>query len=72
MDLPQTVTFNAYNSILQHVSCNTVEMAVQIIHGTAVRLVEVRKEESLEQFIGTPFGKLAHVAVTADGTWQRQ
>ena len=72
MDLPQPVTFNSYNSILQHVSCNAVELAEQIMHEAAVRLVAVTKEENLEKFIGSPFGKLAHVALTVDGTWQRQ
>ena len=42
------------------------------MHEAAVRLVALTKEENLEQFIETPFGKLAHVVVTVDGTWQRR
>ena len=37
MDLPQPATFKSYNSILQHVSGNAVEMGEQIMHEAAVQ-----------------------------------
>ena len=36
MDLPQPVTFNSHNSILQHVGGNAVGMAKQIMHGGTI------------------------------------
>ena len=57
---------------MQHVSGNAVGMAEQIMHEAAVGLVTLTKEENLEQFIETPFGKIARVAVTSDGTWERR
>ena len=72
MDLPPPVTFNSYTAILKHVRNNAVQMAENVMLQASTCLINITKEEKPEDFKETFYGKLAHVAVTVDGTWQRR
>ena len=73
MALSPPITKKPYNDHMKHIEKASIENAESLMRDATVRLVNITEKEDPGNIeINEDGGKIAKVAVTVDGTWQRR